>query len=61
METLKDAKLYKIQPGTVYILDQNDEHLLRGGSEDMILACAFNPPLHGKEVHREDGSYALEG
>jgi len=60
VETLKDGKVYKIEPGTVYILDQNDEHLLRGGSEDMILACAFNPPLHGKEVHREDGSYALE-
>ncbi len=59
VETLKDGKVYKIEPGTVYILDQNDEHLLRGGSEDMVLACAFNPPLHGTEVHREDGSYAL--
>lgn len=59
VETLKDGKVYNIEPGTVYILNQNDEHLLRGGSEDMVLACAFNPPLHGTETHREDGSYAL--
>ena len=22
------------------------------------MACCFNPPVTGKEVHREDGSYA---
>jgi L-ectoine synthase len=30
---------------------------LRGFSE-MKMACVFNPPLYGNEVHRADGSYA---
>lgn len=59
VETLADGKIHPIKPGTVYILDKNDEHLLRA-SKDMQLACAFNPPLHGKEVHDENGVYALE-
>lgn len=59
VETLADGKIYAIHPGTLYILDQNDEHLLRGGSEDMIMACVFNPPLRGDEVHDESGAYPL--
>lgn len=59
IETLKDGKVYPIEAGTLYILDKHDEHLLRGGSEDMKMACVFNPPLHGKEVHDKDGVYPL--
>ncbi|MCH8544175.1 MAG: ectoine synthase [Alcanivorax sp.] len=59
VETLADGKIHPIKPGTVYILDKHDEHLLRATS-DMQLACAFNPPLHGKEVHDENGVYALD-
>lgn len=57
VETLADNKVYKIEPGTVYILDQHDDHLLRGGTEDMVVACAFNPPLSGEETHDENGVY----
>lgn len=60
VETLADGKIYPIRPGTVYILNNNDDHLLRGGSEDMVLACAFNPPLNGREQHDENGVYALD-
>lgn len=60
VETVADGKVYKIEPGTVYILDQHDKHLLRGGTEDMVLACVFNPPLNGREVHDEDGAYKLD-
>ncbi|WP_298718754.1 ectoine synthase [uncultured Oceanisphaera sp.] len=60
IEDLADGKIYPIQPGTLYILDKHDNHLLRGGSEDMKLACVFNPPLTGKEVHDADGVYALD-
>ncbi|WP_458735120.1 ectoine synthase [Zobellella taiwanensis] len=60
IQTLDDNKVYQIRPGTLYVLDQHDEHLLRGGSEDMKLACVFNPPLTGKEVHDADGVYPLE-
>ncbi|MBN2703250.1 MAG: ectoine synthase [Pontiellaceae bacterium] len=59
VETLADGKVYPITPGTLYNLNENDEHMLRA-FEEMKLACVFNPPLHGTEVHREDGSYALE-
>lgn len=59
VETLSDGRVYPIKPGTVYILDKNDEHLLRARTE-MQMACVFNPPLQGKEVHDENGVYALE-
>ncbi len=59
IETLADGKVYPIKPGTLYILDKHDEHLLRGFSE-MQMACVFNPPLNGKEVHDDKGVYPLE-
>lgn len=60
IQTLADGKVYPIRPGTLYALDQHDDHLLRGGSEDLKLACVFNPPLHGKEVHDASGVYPLQ-
>ena len=42
---------------TSYILNEHDDHLLRA-TKTMHLACVFTPGLTGKEVHREDGSYA---
>jgi L-ectoine synthase len=59
VETLADGVKYPIGPGTVYNLNQNDEHMLRA-FEEMKMACVFNPPLNGKEVHNPDGSYSLE-
>lgn len=58
VETLTDGKKYPIQPGTIYILDQHDKHKLRAFKE-MSLACVFNPPLNGKEVHNAQGAYEL--
>ena len=58
IEDLKTGKVYPIKDGTMYLLNEHDEHLLRGGSEDMRLICAFNPPVTGREVHDEDGAYA---
>ena len=59
VETLADGKVYPISAGTLYILDKHDEHILRA-SEDMVMACVFNPPLNGKEVHNSEGAYELE-
>ena len=59
VETLADGKTYPIEPGTIYILDQNDKHVLRA-FEEMKMACVFNPPLTGKEVHNAEGAYELE-
>ncbi len=58
VETLDDGRTYTIEPGTLYALNDHDEHLLRA-FEDMRLVCVFNPALVGDEVHRADGSYAL--
>lgn len=59
IETVKDGKVYPIEAGTVYALDENDEHYLRGGTEDMRMICVFNPPLTGKETHDKDGVYPV--
>ncbi len=57
--TLDDGQTYPIQPGTLYILDQHDRHILKAFTE-MQMACVFNPPLNGKEVHNADGAYELD-
>tara|TARA_R110002072_G_scaffold953_3_gene7880 strand:+ start:20439 stop:20843 length:405 start_codon:yes stop_codon:yes gene_type:complete len=59
VETLADNKRYPISPGTLYVLDKHDEHILRAHTE-LKMACVFNPPLSGKEVHNEQGAYELE-
>ncbi|QQK79449.1 ectoine synthase [Salicibibacter cibi] len=59
VETLKDNKTYKITPGTLYALDEHDEHLLRGIT-DARMVCVFNPPLSGREIHDENGVYPAD-
>lgn len=58
IEDLKTGEIHPIKDGTLYLLNEHDEHLLRGGSEDMRLICAFNPPVTGREHHGADGAYA---
>jgi len=58
VETAGGAKMYPINPGTLYALDQHDKHELHAITE-LKLACVFNPPLNGKEVHDDSGSYPL--
>ncbi len=59
IENLEDGVIYPIETGTLYILDQHDKHILRA-TEEMKMACVFNPPLNGKEVHNKEGAYELE-
>lgn len=58
IEDLKTGKVHPIKDGTMYLLNEHDEHLLRGGKEDMRLICTFTPPVTGRETHDEDGAYA---
>jgi L-ectoine synthase len=51
------GETHDIRPGVMYALDKHDRHTLRA-DEDLVMACCFNPPVTGKEVHRADGSYA---
>lgn len=57
VETIPDGEVYPVMPGTLYALDEHDQHYLRAKSGDLRLICVFNPPLLGDEVHDEDGSY----
>jgi len=59
VETLADGKKYALEAGTIYNLDKHDKHILRA-FEEMTMACVFNPPLNGKEVHNAEGAYELE-
>jgi L-ectoine synthase len=59
VEDCATGEVHDIEPGTIYLLDKHDKHILRA-EEEMKMACVFNPPLHGKEVHNAEGAYELE-
>lgn len=59
VEVVSTGEVYQIEDGTLYALNKNDQHILRGGTEDMRLICTFNPPVTGGETHDADGSYNL--
>ena len=54
---LATGETHEIGPGVMYALNEHDRHILRA-EEELVMACVFNPPVTGTEVHREDGSYA---
>lgn len=58
IEDLATGDIHDIRPGVVYALDRHDRHVLRADSE-MTMACVFNPPVTGREVHDESGAYPL--
>lgn len=57
IEDLATGAVHAVAPGVMYALDRHDRHRLSAKSE-LVLACCFNPPVTGCEVHRADGSYA---
>jgi L-ectoine synthase len=59
VEEVANKIIHPISPGTIYILDKNDKHILRA-FEELELACVFNPPLNGTEVHNAEGAYLLD-
>lgn len=59
IENQETGERFPIQPGVMYALDKHDPHILRATSE-MTMACVFNPPLNGLEVHDESGAYPLQ-
>ena len=56
---LKNDQAFEITPGTLYALNDNDEHILSCDNE-MKLACVFNPPIKGDEVHNKQGAYEID-
>ncbi len=59
IEELATGAVYPIKVGTMYALDKHDKHIVRAKTE-IVMACVFNPPLSGKEVHDATGAYPLE-
>lgn len=59
IEDGETGEVHAIRPGVLYALDRHDRHVLRAATE-MTLACVFNPPLSGLEVHDADGAYPLQ-
>ncbi len=55
---LETGRVHTIEPGTLYALDKHDKHRLHA-LEELELACVFNPPLTGREVHNKEGSYDI--
>lgn len=59
IEDSATGQRHAIEPGAIYALDKHDPHVLHAHTE-LILACVFNPPLNGKEVHDKSGAYPLQ-
>jgi L-ectoine synthase len=48
---------FRLTPGTLYALDQNDAHwLVASSAGDMRLICVFSPALRGDERHSLDAA-----
>lgn len=58
IEDLSEGGRYRIEPGTLYALNDHQEHILRAHT-DLRLVCVFTPALVGPETHDEFGSYPL--
>ncbi|MFX0544035.1 ectoine synthase [Roseovarius sp. S1116L3] len=58
VEELATGRTWPLAPGTMYVLDAHDAHIIRARS-DMRLLCVFTPALTGTETHDADGSYNL--
>jgi len=54
----KTNDCFQIRAGMMYALDKHDRHLFKAITET-VLICVFNPPLKGREIHQEDGSYGI--
>ena len=55
---LPENRIYPIEAGTVYALNNHEKHRLRAKTR-MRIICVFNPPCVGNEVHDADGTYPL--
>jgi L-ectoine synthase len=56
IEDLGEGRTHDLKPGVMYALNANDRHIVRPRT-DLVVACAFNPPVVGNEVHDASGAY----
>lgn len=60
VENIATGEVFPLGPGTVYVLDQHEAHLLRAET-DLRIICVFTPALTGQEKHDAAGSYPAVG
>lgn len=61
VEDLATGERHAVRPGILYALNKHDRHILRADANGpMLMACVFNPPVTGKEVHAADGAYPAD-
>ncbi len=51
------GETFPLAPGTVYVLDRHEPHVLRATRGDLRIICVFTPALTGQEKHDANGSY----
>ena len=59
IEDLATGEIHRLEPGVLYALNEHDRHIVRPET-DILTACAFNPPVTGREVHDETGAYPAD-
>ncbi|MGE4430967.1 MAG: ectoine synthase [Sphingobium sp.] len=59
IEDLGTGEIHTLEPGVIYALNAHDRHIVRPKT-DIVTACAFNPPVTGREVHDENGAYPAD-
>jgi L-ectoine synthase len=58
--TVPDGRSWTIGPGSLYALNEHDEHTFEALHKcRVVLLCVFCPPVVGGEVHQPDGSYEV--
>jgi len=55
---ISTGEVHQLTPGSLYALDNHDRHIVKSHTE-LRMVCVFNPPVTGREIHDEDGSYPL--
>lgn len=60
VQNIATGEVFPLGPGTVYVLDHHEAHLLRAET-DMRIVCIFTPALTGQEKHDASGSYPAAG
>ena len=58
VEEVATGRRWPLRPGTLYVLDQHDAHVIHATKSDLRFLCIFTPALTGQEIHDADGSYA---
>ena len=52
------GEVHPLRDGNMYLLNGHEHHPVKAKT-DLRMACVFNPPVTGREVHDEDGVYPL--